>query len=105
MVEKTNSLLDQPAPDAFAEGAARFERLIQSVKSQHANNDAKPAALPLNPLLAVSPEEEWSKQFQNVGIGPERGRLSLTDLAPLPRAMIMPELAPFADLVPDRTID
>lgn len=109
MADNPKSLLDQPARGAFAEGAARFERLIQSVKVQQADNGPSPAALPDNPLLAVSPEEEWSRQFRSVGIGPERRGLSPSDLAPLPRAMALPEFvapkpavaaAPTAELAP-----
>ncbi len=90
MAEKTNGLLEQPARGALAEGAARFERLIKSVKAQQAQAEKSPAAPVHNPLLAVSPQEEWSRQFQSSGIGPEWSELKLSDLAPLPRAASCP---------------
>ncbi len=105
MAEKTKSLLDGPAGGALAEGAARLERLIQSVKAQQAQADQRPAAPVRNPLLVVSPEEEWSRHYQSLGIGHEGRGLTLSDLAPLPRAMIMPEPELGKPVIPGPAMD
>ena len=43
-----------------------------------------------NPLLHVSPGEKWSRNFQSQSIGPKVQSLALSDLAPVPRAMLVP---------------
>jgi hypothetical protein len=101
MAEKPKSLLEGGPANALGEGAARFEKLIESVKAQHAAPvEAARAATP-NPLLRESPGEAWSRSFQSQGIGPDAGGFNLADLAPVPRAMIVPPMTA-SDIVPDR---
>jgi len=99
MAGNTKSLLEQGPANALGEGAARFDRLIEDVKASQSPAPVRTtsAVIP-NPLLSVSPGEEWSRQFQSQSFGPEVRGISYADLAPVPRAMVMPEIAP--DVVP-----
>ena len=99
MAEKPKSLLESGATNALGEGAARFDQLIESVKAQYAPPATGTVPRESNPLLHVSPGEEWSRNFQSQSIGPNAQSLSLSDLAPVPRAMIVPT-AP--EIVPSR---
>jgi hypothetical protein len=102
MPENTKSLLEQGPANALGEGAARFDRLIEDVKASQSPAPVRTTtAVIANPLLSVSPGEEWSRQFQSQSFGPEVRGVSYSDLAPVPRAMVMPELAP--DIVPQRS--
>jgi hypothetical protein len=99
VAESSKGLTDGLKGDALGEGAARLERIIETVK----NNHAQPArtvnqAVGANPLLAAGPGEEWSRRFQSNPIGPDPRGLSISDFAEIPRATIIP--APTADLVP-----
>jgi hypothetical protein len=96
MAEKMKSLLDTSATSAFDEGAARFERMIEAVKSQQAAPVARPVAAVTNPLLSVSPKEEWSRQYQSRSIGSGPPGTPWADLAHPPRAMVLPA----ADVAP-----
>lgn len=101
MADKPKSLLEGGPANALGEGAARFEQLIESVKAQHAAPvDAAPA-VKANPLLQESPGEAWSRRFQSQSIGPDIARFDPADLAPVPRAMIVPPISA-SDIVPDR---
>lgn len=99
MAEKPKSLLESGPANALGEGAARFDQLIESVKTQFAPPREGVAPRESNPLLHVSPGEEWSRNFQSQSIGPNVQSLSLSDLAPVPRAMILPQ-AP--EIVPSK---
>jgi hypothetical protein len=103
MTEKPKSLLEGGPANALGEGAARFDQLIESVKAQYAPPSAD-AARPVaaNPLLHVSPGEAWSRNFQSQSIGPNVPGLRLSDLAPVPRAMVVP---PAPDIVPSRAAE
>jgi hypothetical protein len=100
MTEKPKSLLEGGPANALGEGAARFDQLIESVKAQYAppSADAVPPVA-ANPLLHVSPGEAWSRNFQSQSIGPNVQGLRLSDLAPVPRAMVVP---PAPEIVPSR---
>ena len=106
MAEKPKSLLEGGATNALAnalgEGAARFDQLIESVKAQYAPPSESVAKRDSNPLLHVSPGEEWSRNFQSQSIGPNVQSLSLSDLAPVPRAMVVP---PVSEIVPSRAAE
>ncbi len=106
MAEKPKSLLEGgPANalgNALGEGAARFDQLIENVKAQYAPPGEATQNFATNPLLHVSPGEAWSRNFQSQSIGPNVQSLSLTDLAPVPRGMIVPT-AP--EIVPPRAAD
>lgn len=104
MIENTKSLLENSGSGSFAESAARLEQLIQTVKLQQTEARPKPAAAAQNPLLAVSPDEEWSRKFQSQGIGPEPGGLNLSELAAVPRAAIMPDIDPLRAAIPKREV-
>lgn len=104
MAEETKSLLENSGSGAFAESAARLEHLIQTVKLQQVEARPKPAAAPHNPLLAVSPDEEWSRKFQSQGFGPELAGLKVSELAPVPRAAIMPDTDLLRAVGPKREI-
>lgn len=103
MTEKPKSLLEGGPANALGEGAARFDQLIESVKAQYAPPSAD-AAQPVaaNPLLHVSPGEAWSRNFQSQSIGPNVQGLRLSDLAPVPRAMVVP---PAPDIIPSRAAE
>lgn len=101
MAEKPKSLLEGGPADALGAGAERFAQLIESVKAQQAAPIAEAPAVAPNPLLQESPGEAWSRRFQSQSIGPEFGRLSASDLSPVPRAMIVPPMSA-SDVVPDR---
>ena len=104
MAEKPKSLLEGGPANALSEGAARFEQMIESVKAQHAAPvEAAPAKMP-NPLLRESPGEAWSRNFQSQSIAPGVSSFALSDLAPLPRAMIVPPISP-SDIAPSRTAE
>ena len=112
MSDERKSLLDKGAVDGLADGAAHFDRLIESVRlnrippSQHA-----PAAVS-NPLLSASPGEAWAREFQTQSIGPEGGRTAMVDFAPVPKFVVVPpppetllstrEFAPKIDLAPPK---
>jgi hypothetical protein len=104
MAEKTRSLLETAPASALGEGAARFDRLIESVKASQSSVPAPttPAVIQ-NPLFQTSPGEEWSRQFQSQSFGPELKSLSLSDLAPVPRALLMPD--DLSSLAPGRNGD
>lgn len=106
MAKNTKSLLENSGSGAFAESAARLEQLIQAVKTQQAEVWPKPVAATHNPLLAVSPDEEWSRKFQSQGIGPELGGIRTSDLAAVPRAAIMPDpdMDPIRAAIPKRDV-
>lgn len=104
MADKPKSLLEGGA-DSLSEAAARFERLVQDVKSsQKGVAPSSPPPPAANPLLSVSPEEEWSRRFRTEAIGPEPHRLSPGDLAPLPRSVVVPPVAP-AVVSPSRAVE
>ena len=108
MAENRKSLLDEGAANALGnalgEGAARFDRLIERVKASQSATPAPTATAVLpNPLLSESPQEEWSRQFQSQSFGPEARGISYSDLASVPRAMLVPAVAP--DIVPSRTAE
>ena len=107
MAEKPKSLLEGgPAnalgANALGEGAARFDQLIETVKAQYAPPGESTQTFATNPLLHVSPGENWSRNFQSQSIGPNVQSLSLSDLAPVPRGMIVPT-AP--EIVPSRAAE
>jgi hypothetical protein len=60
------------------------------VKAQYAPPGEAVQNFATNPLLHVGPGEQWSRNFQSQSIGPNVQSLSLSDLAPVPRAMIVP---------------
>jgi len=105
MTEKTKGLLESGTRNAFGEGAARFDRLIESVKTQHAVRVQSESAPVSNPLTAVSPEEEWSKQFQSLGIGPERHAITPSEMAFVPRGAILAGVPPVRDIAPSRATE
>jgi hypothetical protein len=90
MAEKPKSLLEGGPANALGEGAARFDQLIETVKAQYAPPGEAVQNFATNPLLHVGPGEQWSRNFQSQSIGPNVQSLSLSDLAPVPRAMIVP---------------
>jgi hypothetical protein len=106
MAEKPKSLLEGGSTNALGnalgEGAARFDQLIETVKAQYAPPADGTQKFATNPLLHVSPGEAWSRNFQSQSIGPNVQSLALSDLAPVPRAMVLPT-AP--EIVPPRTAD
>ncbi|HUO91981.1 MAG TPA: hypothetical protein VMU22_03625 [Rhizomicrobium sp.] len=104
MAEKPKSLLDGGPANALDAGAARFDRLIEEVRAQHAAPAQAPAAPQSNPLLPVSPGEAWARNFQSHSIGPETRGVALSDLAAVPRAAIVPPVSA-ADLVPGRSAE
>jgi hypothetical protein len=103
MAEKPKSLLEGGPMNALDAGAARFDRLIEEVRAQRAAPAQAPSAMPVsNPLLPISPGEAWARNFQSHSIGPEARGVSVSDLAPVPRAALIP---PAADIVPTRTME
>ena len=71
--------------------------MIETVKSQQAAPVAPPAQTATNPLLSISPQEEWHRKYQSQPIG--LAGAPLGDLARVPRAMILPAV----EIVPSRT--
>ena len=104
MPEKPKSLLEGGPADALGEGAARFAQLIESVKAQQAAPVEAARATTPNPLLRESPGETWSRNFQSQSIAPGMGGFGPSDLAPVPRAMIVPPISA-SDIVPSRTAE
>lgn len=104
MAEKPKSLLEGGPVNALGEGAARFDKLIEEVRAGRAAPVEAPPAEIANPLLPESPGESWARNFQSQSIGPETRGVALSDLAPVPRAMIVPPIAA-ADIAPSRTAD
>ena len=112
MAEKPKSLLEGgPAnalganalgANALGEGAARFDQLIETVKAQYAPPADGTQRFATNPLLHVSPGETWSRNFQSQSIGPNVQSLALSDLAPVPRGMVVP---PAPEIVPSRAAE
>jgi hypothetical protein len=106
MAEKPKSLLEGGSTNALGnalgEGAARFDQLIETVKAQYAPPADGTQKFATNPLLHVSPGEAWSRNFQSQSIGPNVQSLALSDLASVPRAMVLPT-AP--EIVPPRAAD
>jgi hypothetical protein len=61
----------QRSTSTLAEGAERLERLIRGVKDrQFSEVHTAPEPKSISNVFAVSPEEEWSRQFMTAGIGP-----------------------------------
>jgi hypothetical protein len=61
----------QHSTSTLAEGADRLERLIRGVKDrQFSEVHTAPEPKSISNVFAVSPEEEWSRQFMTAGIGP-----------------------------------
>jgi hypothetical protein len=102
MAEKPKSLLEGGPANALGEGAARFDQMIESVKTQFAPPSAGTQKFATNPLLHVSPGEEWSRNFQSQSIGPNVQSLSLSDLASVPRSAFAPQAS---EIVPSRTAE
>lgn len=105
MVEKPKGLFEAGMANSLSEAAARFGRLIEDVRSSQ-KGVAAPSVVPssvANPLLSVSPEEEWSRRFRTEGIGPEPHGLSPADLTPLPRSVLVPPVAPA--VIPSRAVE
>jgi hypothetical protein len=106
MAEKPKSLLEGGSTNALGnalgEGAARFDQLIETVKAQYAPPADGTQKFATNPLLHASPGEAWSRNFQSQSIGPNVQSLALSDLASVPRAMVLPT-AP--EIVPPRAAD
>ncbi len=100
MGENTKGLLDRPVTGALSEGAARFERLIETVKAQQVAPLAHEALPVSNPLVPASPEEEWARQYRSQAIGPELPSISISGLAAVPRAFVLPPAV--HTIVPDR---
>jgi hypothetical protein len=94
MAEKPKTLLEGGAADALGEGAARFEKVIEGVKRQHAVTPEPTRAPAANPLLSAGPGEEWARRYQSQAIGPMPDPLSAGELAPVPRALIMRAITP-----------
>jgi hypothetical protein len=101
MAEKVKGLLDGAAGDALSEGAARFDRLIESVKAQPAAPAASAPQPVRNPLMAVSPEENWAKRFDTQAVGSDFGARLPVDIAPLPHAVVVP----VPQIVPSRAAE
>lgn len=91
MSEKPKGLMEGGPKSALDEGLARFDRLIESVKLNQAPPQ-QPAATNSNPLMAEGPEEAWARQFRSAAIGPELRPLAPSELAPVPRAAVVPDL-------------
>jgi hypothetical protein len=104
MAGKPKSLLEGGPHNALGEGAARFDRLIDEVRAQRAAPVQAPPAPAANPLLPESPGETWARNFRSQSIGPETRGVSLSDLAPVPRAMIVPPMTA-GDIAPGRKAD
>jgi len=105
MAEKPKSLLEGGPANALDAGAARFDRLIEEVRAQRAAPVQAPAATAVaNPLLPVGPGEAWARNFQSHSIGPETPGVSVADLAPVPRAVLIPPVSA-ADIVPSRAAE
>jgi hypothetical protein len=106
MAEKPKSLLEGGSTNALGnalgEGAARFDQLIETVKAQYAPPADGTQKFATNPLLHVSPGEAWSRNFQSQSIGPNVQSLALSDLASVPRAMVLPTAQ---EIVPPRAAD
>ena len=103
MADNSRTLLEQGAGDALGEGAARFERVIESVKRQQAvAPEALPQTIAVNPLLSASPGEEWARRFQTQAIGPDFGPINPGELPSAARAMILPAIEREA-VIPSRT--
>lgn len=112
MSEERKGLLENGAADGLAEGAAHFERLIESVRLNRNPPPLQTPAALTNPLLSASPGEAWAKEFQTQSIGPDGGRTAVVDFAPLPKLVVVPpppemfpaarEFAPRIDLAPPK---
>jgi len=64
-------MAEQRSTSTLAEGADRLERLIRGVKDrQFSEVHMAPEPKSISNVFAVSPEEEWSRQFMTAGIGP-----------------------------------
>ncbi|HWU26445.1 MAG TPA: hypothetical protein VN154_08585 [Rhizomicrobium sp.] len=111
MSDERKSLLEKASGDSLAEGAAHFDRLVESAKLNRMSPRAEALTAAPNPLLPASPGEAWAKQFQTQSIGPDAGRTAMVDFAPLsakmvvippPPEAILPErqFAPQMDLAP-----
>jgi hypothetical protein len=89
--EHPQPLLGESPRDALAEGAQRFSALIERVRARPASSEHAVAPLARNPLLAISPAEEWTRQFQSRDLAAGFSQLPLGDLAAVPRDALMPE--------------
>lgn len=103
MTEGSKPLSDAPGRDALADGAARFDQMIETVRAQHApaaRNEPEPIP---NPFLTSSPGEDWAREYQNFAIGPAAATPSLSELPVAPKSLLMPgrvELAKVSSPVP-----
>ncbi len=60
-------LREEAGPGPFAQGAARFDELAQSIKARQSSEQRAECITPVAP-----PEEVWSSQFASLTIGPAR---------------------------------
>lgn len=89
---KDKTLRQGPAPDVFAEGAARFEELARTVKTQQvAERQGTPFSE--NRVPMASPDEMWAAKYMSQSIGPS-GTHAAAMLAPVPHAAaIVPDFS------------
>lgn len=62
-------LSDKPAGTSFAEGAARFAEMARQLKAQQIAEQQGAAPAP-QPVLIVSPDEQWARNFASQSFGP-----------------------------------
>jgi hypothetical protein len=65
-----NSQNSAPAMSAFAQGAERLDRIVQSVKAQQTGECRGTHCVTEYKVSNSSPDEVWAKNFATYGIGP-----------------------------------
>jgi hypothetical protein len=90
MSDKVKSL-QEPQKDPLSEGAARFDRLIESVRVK-AVQTVGTAPPQTNPLALSNPEEDWARRYRSLSIGPELRGIATQDLPGFPLKAVLPDV-------------
>ncbi|MGD0192435.1 MAG: hypothetical protein ABSD74_16990 [Rhizomicrobium sp.] len=84
------SPFEKPARSALAEGAARFDGLARELKARQIAENQGGTVSTDYVHAAVSPDEEWARNFMTQGIGP---RLDIQPISAVMPSPAMPGVA------------
>ena len=78
----------QSGKGAFAEGASRLDRIVQSVRAQQTGECRGTHCVTEYTVDSHSPDEVWAKNFATYGIGPQ---LDIHPFSPVPQPVAEPK--------------
>jgi len=92
-VSDKRSPFDQNGRSALSDGAARFDALARELKSQQIAQCQDAPSTACSPP-ALSPDEEWAKNYMTQAIGPRLEMPRTTIFTPPPMPSVVFEFAP-----------